>query len=138
MLGGDGDIMTYEELNSLFFLHKRIEYLRQRLKELSSEDGLNGVNYDGMPHGFGGSSPVERIALKKALLIEEYNQAIEKALQKEIKISAYIEATEDSEVKLIMQRRFLQFMTYEQIAAEIHSDRTTVSKKLRRYLNSKE
>lgn len=126
--------MTYEELNGLFYLRKRIEYLRRRIDELSNEDGLNGISYTGISTGLGVSSPVERIAIKRTALINEYNNAIEKALSKEREISAYIDSTNNGEIKVIMQKRFLQFMTYEQIAAEVHSDRTTVSKKLGRYL----
>lgn len=128
--------MTYEELNSLFYLRKRIEYLRRRIDELSNEDGLNGISYSGISTGLGVSSPVERIAIKRTALINEYNNAIEKALSKEREISAYIDSTNNGEIKVIMQKRFLQFMTYEQIAAEVHSDRTTVSKKLGRYLRN--
>ena len=135
MLGGDFG-MTYEELNSLFYLRKRIEYLRRRIDELSNEDGLNGISYSGISTGLGVSSPVERIAIKRTALINEYNNAIEKALSKEREISAYIDSTNNGEIKVIMQKRFLQFMTYEQIAAEVHSDRTTVSKKLGRYLRN--
>lgn len=126
--------MTYEELNSLFYLRKRIEYLRRRIDELSNEDGLNGINYTGISTGLGVSSPVERIAIKRTALINEYNEAIEQALSKEQEICAFIENTKDAEIKFIMQKRFLQFMTYEKIANEIHSDRTSVSKKLGRYL----
>jgi len=126
--------MTYKELNSLFYIRKRIKQLRRRIIELTNEDGLKGANYDGMPHGSGVSSPVENIALKKAELIEQYNATLETEIRKEKEISAYIEAVEDSEIKLIMELRFLRFMTYEQIAAEIHLERTTVSKKLRNYL----
>lgn len=128
--------MTYEELNSLFYLRKRIEYLRRRIDELSNEDGLNGISYSGISTGLGVSSPVERIAIKRTALINEYNEAIEKALSKEQEICAFIENTKDSEIKFIMQKRFLQFMTYEKIANEIHSDRTSVSKKLGRYLKN--
>lgn len=126
--------MTYEELNGLFYLRKRIEYLRRRIDELSNEDGLNGINYTGISTGLGVSSPVERIAIKRTALINEYNEAIEQALSKEQEICAFIENTKDAEIKFIMQKRFLQFMTYEKIANEIHSDRTSVSKKLGRYL----
>ncbi|MCI5796077.1 MAG: hypothetical protein MR019_04330 [Ruminococcus sp.] len=126
--------MTYEELNSLFYLRKRIEYLRRRIDELSNEDGLNGISYTGISTGLGVSSPVERIAIKRTALINEYNEAIEQALSKEQEICAFIENTKDAEIKFIMQKRFLQFMTYEKIANEIHSDRTSVSKKLGRYL----
>ena len=135
MLGGDFG-MTYEELNSLFYLRKRIEYLRRRIDELSNEDGLNGISYSGISTGLGVSSPVERIAIKRTALINEYNEAIEKALSKEQEICAFIENTKDAEIKFIMQKRFLQFMTYEKIANEIHSDRTSVSKKLGRYLRN--
>jgi hypothetical protein len=136
MLGGDFG-MTYEELNSLFYLRKRIEYLRRRIDELSNEDGLNGISYTGISTGLGvSSSPVERIAIKRTALINEYNEAIEKALSKEQEICAFIENTKDAEIKFIMQKRFLQFMTYEKIANEIHSDRTSVSKKLGRYLRN--
>lgn len=128
--------MTYEELNSLFYLRKRIEYLRRRIDELSNEDGLNGIRYTGISTGLGVSSPVERIAIKRTALINEYNEAIEKALSKEQEICAFIENTKDAEIKFIMQKRFLQFMTYEKIANEIHSDRTSVSKKLGRYLRN--
>lgn len=129
--------MTYEELNGLFYLRKRIEYLRRRIDELSNEDGLNGISYTGISTGLGvSSSPVERIAIKRTALINEYNEAIEKALSKEQEIYAYIENTKDAEIKFIMQKRFLQFMTYEKIANEIHSDRTSVSKKLGRYLKN--
>ena len=128
--------MTYEELNSLFYLRKRIEYLRRRIDELSNEDGLNGISYSGISTGLGVSSPVERIAIKRTALINEYNEAIEKALSKEQEICAFIENTKDAEIKFIMQKRFLQFMTYEKIANEIHSDRTSVSKKLGRYLRN--
>jgi hypothetical protein len=135
MLGGDFG-MTYEELNGLFYLRKRIEYLRRRIDELSNEDGLNGISYTGISTGSGSSSPVERIAIKRTALINEYNEAIEQALSKEQEIYAYIENTKDAEIKFIMQKRFLQFMTYEKIANEIHSDRTSVSKKLGRYLRN--
>lgn len=129
--------MTYEELNGLFYLRKRIEYLRRRIDELSNEDGLNGISYTGISTGLGvSSSPVERIAIKRTALINEYNEAIEKALSKEQEICAFIENTKDAEIKFIMQKRFLQFMTYEKIANEIHSDRTSVSKKLGRYLRN--
>lgn len=128
--------MTYEELNGLFYLRKRIEYLRRRIDELSNEDGLNGISYTGISTGLGVSSPVERIAIKRTALINEYNEAIEKALSKEQEICAFIENTKDAEIKFIMQKRFLQFMTYEKIANEIHSDRTSVSKKLGRYLRN--
>ena len=102
MLGGDFG-MTYEELNGLFYLRKRIEYLRRRIDELSNEDGLNGISYTGISTGFGVSSPVERIAIKRTALINEYNEAIEQALSKEQEIYTYIENTKDAEIKFIMQ-----------------------------------
>ena len=128
--------MTYTRLNSLFYIRTRIDYLRRRIEELNDEDGLKGVNYDGMPHSSEISSPVENITLRKAELIERYNKTVEEEFYSELEISTYIETVKDLEIKLIMQMRFLQFMTYEQIAAEIHLDRTTVSRKLRSYIKN--
>lgn len=65
--------MTYEELNGLFYLRKRIEYLRRRIDELSNEDGLNGISYSGISTGLGVSSPVERIAITRTLTRKFYD-----------------------------------------------------------------
>ena len=52
------------------------------------------------------------------------------------KIERYIESVEDSEIRQIMRFRFMDLMSWNDIADQLHYERTTVAKKLRQFINS--
>ena len=132
--------MTERELMSLIYIQARIDKISERLLELESEDGLGSVNMDGMPHGTTPGNPVERMALARAALQEKLAQLKADLVAKELEITAYIENIAQDDVKFIMEMRFIDGKSWHDAAVEWvqrtgkYADRTTLSKKVRKYL----
>ncbi len=130
--------MTEKELNSIFYIDKQIARLKQRIAELQEEAiGCGGLGR--LPKGNIPGNPTERIAIKKIQLVEELNKAIEKRIDAESTIRKFIETIPDPAIKTIAELRFIYQFGWDDIAAEVSPrhkdyDRTTVSKKLRRFL----
>ena len=67
-------------------------------------------------------------------IIQHRDDITERAL----KLEAEIESIPDAEIRVIARKRFIENKDYEAIGRETFMERTTVSKKLKRYLkNSK-
>ena len=132
--------MTERELMSLIYIQARIEKICERLLELESEDGLGSVEMDGMPHSKTPGNPVERMALARAALHEKLVQLKADLRQKELEIMSYIESIEQEDVKFIMEMRYIDGKSWHDAAVEWvqrtgkYADRTTLSKKVRKYL----
>lgn len=132
--------MTERELMSLIYIQARIDRVSERLLELECEDGLSSVNMDGMPHSTTPGNPVERMALARAALHEKLVQLSADLAQKELEITSYIESVEQDDVKFIMEMRFIDGKSWHDAAVEWvqrtgkYADRTTLSKKVRKYL----
>lgn len=132
--------MTERELMSLIYIQARIERVSERLLELEGEDGLGSVNMDGMPHSTTPGNPVERMALARAALQEKLVQLKTDLKLKELEITSYIESVEQEDVKFIMETRYIDGKSWHDAAVEWvqrtgkYADRTTLSKKVRKYL----
>lgn len=132
--------MTERELMSLIYIQARIDKVSERLLDLEMEDGLSSVNMDGMPHGTTPGNPVERMALAKVALHEKLEQLRSDLAMKELEITSYIESVEYEDVKLIMEMRYIDGKNWHDAAVEWvqrtgkYADRTTLSKKVRKYL----
>ena len=132
--------MTERELMSLIYIQARINRISERLAELEEEDGLGSMNMDGMPHGSTPGDPVSRIALARVALHEKLLCMKADLLEKELAITEYIESVEQPDIRLIMELRFIEGRDWFNIAAEWeektgkYADRTTLSKKVRKYL----
>ena len=132
--------MTERELMSLIYIQARINRLNERIAELEDEDGLGSVNMDGMPHGTTPGNPVERMALARAALHEKLLQLKVDLAEKELAIMNYIESVEQEDIKLIMEMRYIDGKNWHDAAVEWvqrtgkYADRTTLSKKVRKYL----
>ena len=132
--------MTERELMSLIYIQARIEKISERLLELESEDGLGSVNMDGMPHSTTPGNPVERMALARATLHEKLVQLRTELTEKELAIREYINSVDRDDVRLIMELRYVDGNDWQDAAVEWvtrtgkYADRTTLSKKVRKYL----
>ena len=121
--------MTEKELRRYFYLKKEVKALENQLEEFG--DGVSATSYE---EKIGHSGINTSIQEKRAILIEKLINARLTALEEYIKIETYINKVEDTEIRSIMVLRFQELKNWDEIGEELHMDRTTVSKKLRRYL----
>ena len=119
-------------LNKLYYLKIDIENIK---KEIESLPTISSPQMTGMPHGTGISNPTVSYVIKKEELLQKLNQKIEKYTEELIRVEGIIDRIDDIEVRAIARMRFIQNMNWEDIGATVHLERTTCSKKLRRYLN---
>ena len=120
-------------LNKLYYLKIDIENIKEEIKGLPT---ISSPQITGMPHGTGVSNPLETYLLKKEALIEKLNQKIEKYTDELIRIEGVIDRIDDIEVRAIARMRFIQNMKWEDIGEKMYLERTTCSKKLRKYIDS--
>jgi hypothetical protein len=115
----------------------RVYYLRLEIKDLEEEikaiPDVSGMNYSGMPHSTGVSDTVFNLVQKKEKLIEKLHRKMDKLVEEIERTENIIEGIEDVEVRAIARKRFIQNKKWEEIGEEMHLDRTSCSKKIRRY-----
>ena len=122
-------------LNKLYYIKIEIEKIKDEIKNLPI---ISSPQYTGMPHSTNVSNPVENYYIKKEKLLEKLNKKIEQYTEELIRIENIIDKIEDSEIRIIARMRFINNMKWEDIGAELNQDRTTCSKKLRKYLKTME
>lgn len=120
-------------LNKLYYIKIEIENIKEEIKSLPT---VSSPQLSGMPHGSGVSNPIEKYLLKKEALIEKLNKKIEQYTDELIRIEGIIDSIQDDEVRTIARMRFIQHLKWEDIGEKIHLERTTCSKKLRKYLKT--
>ena len=120
-------------LNKLYYLKIDIESIKEEIKNLPT---ISSPELTGMPHGTGVSNPIEKYFLKKEALMEKLNAKVEKYTEELMRIEGVIERIDDPEVRTIARMRFILNMKWEDIGDKVHLERTTCSKKLRKYINN--
>lgn len=85
-------------------------------------------NMDGMPHGSGISNKVGNIAVKLADLAKETDEAIDELLNHKQEVIKALQKLDPVEY-LIMYKYYIQGLTLEDIAKDMHYHRVTVSNK---------
>ena len=123
--------MTYEDLNGFY-------YIKQELKDL--EDELNlicelSANSFSSSRSGEISKSTESIALKRLILEDKISQKKQEALEKIKEIEDFINTIDDLAIKTIAKKRFILCQTFEEIGRTMYLDRTTVSKRLHKYLS---
>lgn len=121
--------MTEKELSKYYWLKKEVKHIEEQLEEFGS-----GVSATSFEEKIGSSGTPSSIQEKRTLLIEKLINARLTALEEYIKIETYINKVEDTEIRAIMIMRFQELKNWDEIGEELHMDRTTVPKKLRRFL----
>ena len=120
-------------LNKLYYLKIDIENIKEEIKNLPT---VTAPSLSDMPHGTDIGNPIEQYFLKKEKLIEKLNQKIERYTDELLRIEGIIDTIDDVEIRTIARMRFIQHMKWEDIGEQMNYERTTCSKKLRKYIDS--
>ncbi|MFV0518833.1 MAG: hypothetical protein ACK5LY_01040, partial [Lachnospirales bacterium] len=111
--------VTKKELSQLYWLNKEIVIQKQRLDELECLATSCTSNITGMPKGMSGadksSDYIAEIVDLKALI--ELN--IKKCFYELNRINCYIESVEDSQMRMILSLRYVNGLSWQQIAFSI-------------------
>ena len=125
--------MTYNELDRYRQLKNRIHYIEVEISELAE---LSAVRLDGMPHSRSPGDPVYQ-AFRRSEKLRRMLELKKQQAQSEIeRIIEFIENVDDPEMQNILTARFIEGKTYEKIGETLYIERTTVSKKIKKYLQS--
>lgn len=157
--------MTVKELSKLYWLNREVELNRRQLADLEAEierdkqelyflrrdlDGLASPKLDGMPHGSDVHSPVENTVEHIMTLETALSQKHDALVNLTARISArqtliilerdrleqYIETVTDSNLRQVFTLRFINGLSWDQVAASIGPGylAETVRKSCYRYL----
>lgn len=107
--------MSEKELSKYFELKREVKDLEERIENVDKlEESLTKVEL------------VSLLTEKRISALEQY-----------LEIERFIEQVEDVELRNIMRYRFLDLYTWDMIADIMYMDRSTVSKKVKRYIGGK-
>lgn len=122
--------MSEKELSRYYKIRQEIDDLENRIKEFG--DGVSGIAIKDIITMSSGKH--ESLQEKLILLKDKWVEKRISALEEYLKIENYIDNVDDPETRTIMRLRFLDLLTWEEIGEVVHMERTSVSKKIRKYI----
>lgn len=129
--------MTLKELSRLYYLNCEIERDQERLEKLrASASALGAPNYDGMPKNPSFENRLERYIAEIVDLEAIIQAKITQCLHERARLERYIAEIPDSLTRQIFQLRFINGLTWVQIAFSVGGGNTEegVRKRVYRYL----
>lgn len=132
--------MTLQELSQLYYLNREIEADKARLEELREMTGAPASpSLSGMPHGSGDNgSKVEREALEVVSLERLIESKIKRCETERLRLEQFIAELPDSFTRLIFTYRFVNGLSWAQVAASIGGKNSvnTVKKACYKYIDA--
>ncbi|WP_346920776.1 RNA polymerase subunit sigma-24 [Clostridium sp. UBA7339] len=131
--------MTKQELSQLYYLNREIEHLKDRITELECIATSSTSRITGMPHATDISDKVGKYAAEIADLKELLDLNLKKCFYELNRLNRYIESIEDSEMRMILSLRYINGLSWEQVAASIspYASGESVRKSHERFLKMK-
>lgn len=129
--------MTLKELSQLYYLNREIERDQERLEKLRARASAPGApNYDGMPKSPSFENRLERYIAEIVDLEAIIQAKITQCLHERARLERYIAEIPDSLTRQIFQLRFINGLTWVQIAYSVGGGNTEegVRKRVYRYL----
>ena len=128
--------MNKRELSQLYYLNREIEQLKSRIEELECIAVSDTSRITGMPHVTGISDKVGRYAAEIADLKELLDLNLKKCFYELNRLNRYIEGIDDSQMRMIMTLRYVNGLSWRQIAFSIGGGNTedSIKKLAYRYL----
>lgn len=130
--------MTINELSKYHNVKIEIKQLEDTVKELETTI-VGSSKITGMPLKVtGNSSPTERIGIKLAQLKLKIEAKKESLIDEAHKIEDFLETVEESEIRIIIRKRFLEGKTWKEVSKDIIADRSTPYYRLKKYLKGRD
>lgn len=129
--------MTLKELSQLYYLNREIERDQERLEKLRASASAPGApNYDSMPKSPSFENRLERYIAEIVDLEAIIQAKITQCLHERARLERYIAEIPDSLTRQIFQLRFINGLTWVQIAFSVGGGNTEegVRKRVYRYL----
>ena len=130
--------MTLKELSQLYYIKKEIEASKNRLAVLRAK--MTGGNFlmNGMPKNTGTENKIERYIVEAIDLEEIIKTKIIQCIYERKKLEQYISGIYDSLTRQIFSLRFVDGMSWEQVALNIGGgiSEESVRKRVYRYLHT--
>jgi len=111
--------VTLKELSQLYYLNREIEMDKRRLHELEAEAVSISPNLTGMPRSPGVADKVGRYAAEIADLKGIIEAKIQQCTYERNRLERYIMDIDDSLLRQIFTYRFVNGLTWDQVAAHI-------------------
>lgn len=111
--------MTKQELSQLYYLNREIEHLKDRITELECIATSSTSRITGMPHATDISDKVGKYAAEIADLKELLDLNLKKCFYELNRLNRYIESIEDSEMRMILSLRYINGLSWQQVAFSI-------------------
>lgn len=130
--------MTIQELSQLYWLNKEIDRDTERLRQLELAAQPAAQVLTGMPRGNGTSDKVGRYAVEIADLKAIIGAKVTQCIYERVRLERYIADVPDSLTRQIMTLRFVNGLTWAQVAACVGGGNSedAVRKTCTRYINS--
>ena len=131
--------MTIEDLQELFYLDKLIDFENERLENLRAKLDLHSPTISDMPKASGARDKIGDIVPEIVDKTRELETDIQDLEERRLRLQEFIRVIPNIRIRIIMSRRFIDQMTWTEVAAKIGGRETedTVKKAVYRYLESK-
>lgn len=117
--------MTLKELSQLYYLDREIELDRERLAELRANLLCpRSPDYDGMPRNPNPENALERCVAEIVDLEDVIRAKIEQRIYERARLERYISDIPDSLTRQIFTLRFIEGLTWEDVAAKAGGNNT--------------
>ena len=128
--------MTIKELSQLYYLNQEIEMDRMRLRNLEARAQPGAQVITGMPHAPGTKDKVGECAAEIADLRGIIEAKHQQCLYERARLERYIAGIDDSLTRQMFKLRFVNGLTWRQVAACIGGGNTDdgCRKAVQRYL----
>jgi hypothetical protein len=134
----EGGFMTKKELSQLYYLNREIEEQQRRLTELEGAATSCTSHITGMPAAQGVNDKIGKYAAEIADLKSLLDLNLKKCFYELNRLNRYIQSIDDSEMRMILALRYVNGLSWRQIAFSMGGGNTEdgVKKTAYRYLNN--
>ena len=132
--------MTVKELSQIYYLNREIESDQKELEKMEAKIGPRAQQLTGMPHGGSAGNPEERLAIEiadlKAIIAAKQIQCI----HERNRLERFISGVDESRLRMAFRFRFINGLSWRQVAAHLGDIRCedSIKKQVYRYLKAEQ